>query len=144
MALTVLADSNFLCFLCSTLSLLLLCLISSISAEEATSDWVTWDVADVNSINVGSSWSSSVSTVSADFIVLDTLLLLVIRSLPRELGFGSGRGFDDPSLEKATFDDILLGFGFLLLYKPYATIQAFKTKFNGGCLLLIEGLYNKN
>ena len=97
-ALTVLADSNFLCFLCSTLSLLLLCLISSISAEEATSDWVTWDVADVNSINVGSSWSSSVSTVSADFIVLDTLLLLVIRSLPRELGFGSGRGFDDPSL----------------------------------------------
>ena len=98
----------------------------------------------MDSISIGSSWSSSVSTVSADLIVLDTLLFLVTRSLPRRLGFGSGRGLDDPSLEKATFDDILLGFRFLLLYKPYATIQAFKTNFNGGCLLLIEGLYNKN
>ena len=84
------------------------------------------------------------STVSADFIVLDTLRFLVTLSLPRLLGFGRGRRFDDPSLEKATFDDILLGFGFLLLYKPYATIRAFKTNFNGGCLLLIEGLYNTN
>ena len=88
--------------------------ISSISAEEATSDWVTWDVADVNSISIGSFWSSSVSTVSADFIVLDTLRFLVTLSLPRLLGFGRGRGLEDPSLEKATFDDILLSFGFLL------------------------------
>ena len=68
----------------------------------------------MNSISIGSSWSSSVSTVSADLIVLDTLLFLVTRSLPRRLGFGRGRGLEDPSLEKATFDDILLGFSFLL------------------------------
>ena len=54
------------------------------------------------------------STVSADFIVLDTLLFLVTLSLPREQGFGRGRCLEDPSLEKATFDDILLGFSFLL------------------------------
>ena len=113
MAFAFLAVSNRNCF-CSFLSLLLLPLISSISAEEATSDWVTWDVADVNSISIGSSWSSSVSTVSADFVVLDTLRFLVTLSLRRLLGFGRGRGFDDPSLEKATFHDILLGFGFLL------------------------------
>ena len=71
-AFAFLAVSNHNCF-CSFLSLLLLSLISSISAEEATSDWVTCDVADVNSISIGSSWSSSVSTVSADFIVLNTL-----------------------------------------------------------------------
>ena len=70
-AFTVLAASNCCCFFCF-LSLRLLTFISSISAEEATSDWVTWEVADVNSISVGSSWSSSVSTVSADWIVLDT------------------------------------------------------------------------
>ena len=142
-AFTVLAASNCCCFLCF-LSLLLLHFISSISAEEATSDWVTWDVADVNSISLASSWSSSVSTVSAYLIVLDTLLFLVTPSLPRRLGFGSGRGLADPSLEKTTFDDILLDYCFILLYKPYATIQAFKTNFNGGCLLLIEGFYNKN
>ena len=67
-----------------------------------------WDVADVNSISIGSSWSSSVSTVSADFIVLDTLRFLVTLSLPRLLVFGRGRGLEDPSLEKGTFDDILL------------------------------------
>ena len=106
-AFTVLAASDCCCFLCF-LSLHLLSFISSISAEEATSDWVTWDVADVNSISIGSSWSSSVSTVSANLIVFDTLLFLVTRSLPRRLGFGSGRGFEDPSLEKATFDDNLL------------------------------------
>ena len=78
----------------------------------------------MNSISIGSSWSSSVSTVPADLIVLDTLLFLVTRSLPRRLGFGSGRGLDDPSLAKATFDDILLTCCFILLYKPYATIQA--------------------
>ena len=114
MAFSFLAVFNRNCF-CSFLSLLLLSLISSISAEEATSDWVMWDVADVNSISIGWSRSSSVSTVSANFIVLDTLRFLVTLSLPRLLGFGSGRGFEDPSLEKATFDDILLGFDFLLL-----------------------------
>ena len=143
LAFAFLAVSNRNCF-CSFLSLLLLSLISSISAEQATSDCVTWDVTDLNSISIGSSWSSALSTVSADFIVLDTLRFLVTMSLLRLMGFGSGRGFDDPSLEMATFDDILLGFGFLLLYKPYATIQAMKTNFNGGCLLLIEGFYNKN
>ena len=112
-AFTVLAASNCCCFLCF-LSLRLLSFISSISAEEATSDWVTWDVADVNSISIGSFWSSSVTTVSADLIVLDTLLFLVTHSLLRRLGFGRGRGLEDPSQEKATFDDILLGFGFLL------------------------------
>ena len=55
---------------------------------------------------------------------VDTLLFLATRSLPRRLGFGSGRGLDDPSLEKATFDDILLDYCFILLYKPYTTIQA--------------------
>ena len=124
MAFGFLADSNLNCF-SSFLSLLLLSLISSISAKEAISNWVTLDVADVKFISIGSSWSSSVSTVSADFIVLETLLFLVTLSLPRLLGFGRGRGFDDPSLEKATLYHILLGFGFLLLYKPYATIQAF-------------------
>ena len=69
----------------------------------------------MNSISIGSSWSSSVSVVSADFIVLDNLRFLVTLSLPRLLGFRSGRGFEDPSLEKSTFDDNLLGSGFLLL-----------------------------
>ena len=142
-AFTVLAASNC-CRLLYFLSLRLLSCISSISAQEATPDWVTWEVADVNSISVGSSWSSSVSTDSADLIVLDTLLFLVTHSLPRRQGFGSGRGLDDPSLEKVTFDDILLDYCFILLYKPYAPIQPFKTKINGGCLRLIEGLYDKN
>lgn len=91
---------------CNTVfSFLSLChrsLISSISELQLTSDWVTWDIADVNSINVGSSWSSSVSTVSADLIVLETRLLLVTLSLPRLLSFRSGRGLKDPSLKKAT------------------------------------------
>ena len=103
--LAVLAASSFFCVF-SVLSLLLLCVISSISAEQATSDCVTWEVTDVNYISTGSSWSSSVSAVSADFIVLETLLLLVTRSLARELGFGRGRGFKDPSLTKANLDDI--------------------------------------
>ena len=116
MAFAFLADSNRNCF-CSFLSLLLLSLISSISAEEATSDWLTWDVADVNCISIGWSWSSSVSTVSTDFNVLDTLRFLITLSLPRLLGFGSGRGFEDPSLEKATFDDILLDSDFYIVIK---------------------------
>ena len=114
MALIVLADSSYVCFF-SFLSLLLLCLISSLSAEDATSDWVTCDVADVNSISVGSSWSSSVYTVSADLIVLDTLRFLVTRSLLRLLAFWKGYGFAGPSREKATFDNILLDSDFILL-----------------------------
>ena len=107
-----------------------------------TSDCAICEVADMNSINSGS--SSSVSTVSADLMVFDTILFSVTCSLLRRLGFGSGRGLEDPSLYKATFDDILLDSDFLLLSKPYATIQAVKKNFNGGCLLLIEGFYNKN
>ena len=37
-----------------------------------------------------------------------------------------------------------MAIGLLLLHKPYPTIQAFKRNFNGGCFLLIEGLYEKN
>lgn len=81
-----------------------------------------------------------VSTVSAHLMVFDTLLFLVTHSLGRRLDFGTGRGLVDPSLEKATFDNILLSLYFLALSKPCTTILAFKTNFNSRCLLLPEPL----